>query len=190
MSSKRAYAGNVRFIEIGAEGIPFRISLNLDQVENVRFEENLQEVEVLNDDAIELVVNEHGNVVTPARPATKRRERVSQGWCVVIQQAGQPAKIAFPDMAEAMSCYNTILRNIEAVGIPFVKCRPLVAPPGPENEVNGEAIADAVDAADLHPDLAGGEGGGIAPNDDDFEITDEDIELLDALGEDSQTPEH
>jgi hypothetical protein len=192
MSSKRAYAGNARLIEIGASGIPFRILLNIDKVENIRFEEGRQNIQVPNDDAVDAIIDPVSKaIVVPAVPPTMRTESVSTGWNVIIQQGGQSANIGFPEMEQAMNCYNAVVKMIAAVGIPSVTLKSL-APPKSESPivgVDGEAIKEAVNAADLYPDLAGGEGDGIAPNDDDadledenFELDDEDLEAL-AAGE-------
>jgi hypothetical protein len=190
MGSKRAYAGNARLIEIGSGGIPFRILLNIDKVENLRFEEGHQSIQVPNDDAVDAIIDpETKAIVVPAVPPTMRTETVSTGWNVIVQQGGQSATIGFPEMEQAMGCYNAIVKMIAAVGIPIVSLKPLMPPKSesPIVGVDGAAIKKAVDAAELHPDLAGGEGDGVAENDDDlededFELDEEDLEAL-AAGE-------
>lgn len=187
MSSKRAYAGNARFIEMGSTGIPFRLLINIDHIESFRFEEQFDERKVVvpgtevppqRDDA--------GNVIAPGKPPETRLERVSIGWQVVLVIGGLSNGIGFPTMESAMACYNDLVRMISANGVPVIARKPLAPPKMPSAivDVDGDAIAAAVDAADLHPELAGddGEEFEIAENDDDaaedFTVTDEDLELL------------
>jgi len=110
---------------------------------------------------------------------------INTGWTIILVSNGQQSGINFPGIESAMACYNSILSMIQAVGVPSVFMHKLEVPKAPEESkivgVDGDVIREAVNAADLHPDLAGGDGAGMAENDDldeEFELTDEDLELL------------
>ncbi len=214
------YGGNCRMIEIGSPGIPFRLAVNVDHIDNIRFEELFEERDfpVSSKDAF----TDKDGVEHPAIPIGIAKKVVSVGWSVLIISNGQQSGLNLPTMAAAMGCYNSIINMIQAVGIPHVFMGPL-RPPEESKIVgiDGEKIEAAVDAADLHPDLAGGEGAGIAENDDavaigdlinqnrimeadqaiddlddEFELSDEDVELLanpvidvDALDDEFAKPE-
>jgi hypothetical protein len=193
MGSKRAYAGNCRMIEIGSPGHPFRLVFNVDHIDSIRFEEAVEErtIRVPGSTGVAATFDDDGNEVTPAIPPATEQKMVSVGWTVIITANGAQSGINFPNVEAAMGCYNSIINMIQAVGVPHVFMGPLKPPEEPSGIVgpDGKAIADAFDAADLHPDLAGGPGAGVAPNDDDidgdvgdfdpdFELSDEDLALL------------
>ncbi len=183
-SAKRgnAYTGNARVIEIGSGGIPFRLLVNVDHIDCIRFEEMREEREIEIPGTTEAkVLNDKGELLRPAIPPQTETQVVGVGWGVIIVINGQSNAINFPSIEVAMNCYNSILNMIKAVGIPHVCMGPLRPPPEPK---------EAVDAIDVHPELAGGEGDGIAENDDNmddagllppgetFELSDEDLALL------------
>ncbi len=193
------YNGNCRMIEIGSPGIPFRLTVNVDHIDTIRFEEMKEQRPI--GPATPAVTDAEGKIVTDAIPPAMGL--VSTGhWTVILVSNGQQNGINFPNIESAMGCYNAIINMLQAVGIPHVFMGPLKPPPKPSEivGVDGKAIADAVDAADLHPDLAGGDGAGVAENDDDlegralkaglyqpkndddldeeFELSNEDLELL------------
>ena len=166
MGSRKTYAGNARFIEIGSAGIPFRFNINIDHIDSIRFEQIRGE-------------NEDGEIINTSQ------------WGVQVLVAGQANQITFNTIEGAIACYNDILNMMRACGIPCITGEKLVAPkpPSPIVGPDGGKIAEAVDAALAHPELAGGEGIGVAGNDDsgqyvedtEFELTDEDIEMIDDL---------
>ena len=129
-----AYTGNARVIEIGSGGIPFRLLVNVDHIDCIRFEETREERPI-------------------DREKPELMEIVSTGWAVIIVIEGAANNINFPTMEVAMNCYNSILKMIKAVGVPHVCMGPLRPPPEPE---------EAVDAVDVYPNLAGGPGAGTA----------------------------
>ncbi len=183
--TKTGYAGNCRMIEIGSPGIPFRLTVNVDHIDTIRFEEMKEKREVQTGPGVPEVKDpETGEVTFEAIPPPTEQKVVSVGWTVILVSEGQQNGINFPNIESAMGCYNAIINMLQAVGIPHVFMGPLKPPPKPSEivGVDGEKIKEAVDAADLHPDLAGGDGAGVAENDDDldeeFELTDEDLELL------------
>ena len=139
MSSKRGYAGNARFVEIGSPGVPFRFLVNLDTLEGMRFEEKRQIRPVNKDD--------------PDGPT----EVVSLGWSVVLLIGGRENGIDFPTIEPAMACYNSIMSMIEAVGVPMASGSRLL-PPKPDPvilDADGrarDAVKAAVDAADIQTD--------------------------------------
>ena len=187
------YAGNCRMIEIGSKGLPFRLVFNVDHIDSIRFEELIEErtIRTAGGVGVAAVMNDAGEIITPAVPPPTHTEPVQVGWTVIITSGGAANGINFPNMEAAMGCYNSIINMIQAVGVPHVFMGPLRPPPKPEApagllDATGKVIADAVDAADLHPGLAAGDGVGIAENDDDgelheevdFGLTDEDMALL------------
>lgn len=153
------YTGNARMIEIGSPGIPFRLMVNVDHIDSIRFEQQM------------IFEDENDKQGRPQ-------------WQVILIINGQGNTIGFPNMEAAMGCYNSIISMTQAVGVPYVFMGALRPPPPPPEivGVDGEVIEEAVDAALLHPDLAGGEGDGMADNDDgvedEFKLSDEDLELL------------
>ena len=156
---KGPYSGNARFIEIGSPGIPFRFLVNIDHIDAVRFEE----MDPLNTDG----------------------SKAQFGWSVNVVLNGQGNQLGFPTMEMAINCYNNTLAMIRAAGVPGT-WGPELEPPEPPSPIlgpDGNKVAEAVDAALAHPDLAGGDGVGIADNDDDLDLalTEDDIELLDEL---------
>ena len=182
---KTGYGGNCRMIEIGSPGHPFRLTFNVDRIDSIRFEETTEEQEIRVPDVLP--------------PETETR-LVHTGWVVLVIANGAQNGINFPTIESAMSCYNSIISMIKAVGVPHVFMGPLHPPPPDPSIVgpDGQVIADAVDAAELHKGIAGdNEGDGIAENDDgvdldgpledafdtpplddEFELTDEDLALL------------
>jgi hypothetical protein len=161
MSTKRAYAGNARFIEIGSPGIYFRYLVNLDHLEGLRFEE-LRDVD---DDG----------------------EPISLGWSVVLLMQGKANGINFPTIEAAISCYNAILNMIQTAGVPLVDAKRL-EPPKPEPAIVGadgkamQAVKDAVEGAlEENPTIEAGEAGEDQLDpvvDDEPMLTDEEMEEL------------
>ena len=146
------YHGNARFIEIGSPGVLFRQLVNIDQITNLRFEERLEK-------------QEDG-------------ESIVSGYDVIIAFEANSNSIFFHDADQAIGLYNVLLDQIIAVGAPMTRL-PKLELPAEASAIVG-ADGTPVDATDLHAELAGGEGAGIAENDDgdDFELTDADLELL------------
>lgn len=181
MSTKRAYAGNARFIEIGSPGVPFRYLVNLDQLEGIRFEEMLDQQEV--------PVPGTGVGDIELETTTKI---LSVGWSVVLLIQGKQNGINFPDMAPAIACYNSILDMIRIVGVPLCDCVRLEAPK-PKSPLVG-ADGGAMDAVKAAVEGAGVEAGNDGEDllepilDEDGElipVTDEEIEQLAELGADN-----
>lgn len=159
MSSK----SNTRFIEIGSTNSSFRSTLNVEHISNIRFEQDLQQIDAQYDE----------NGVMTAPP-----QQMLNGWLVVIHYGETGQTIAFAKEEQAVELYNEILEMITQVGIPIRKQKKLVAHthgeqinlfgadgnplPGefpelteeeldalanPEFEIDIDAIADAVDAS-------------------------------------------
>lgn len=167
------YRGNARFFEIGSPTVLFRQFINLDQVTNIRFEESFEDRQIpVPGSAVPNVVDADGNEISPATPPVMQTLRVSAGFNVVVCFVGNNNAITFPDAKGAAELYNTLLAQISSLNVPSTRFPPIVIPePEP-----------AIDANVLHPDLAGGEGEGMAENDDDlddgFKLSDEDLEAL------------
>lgn len=164
---KGPYSGNARFIEIGSPGIPFRFLVNIDHIDAVRFEEM------------------ESQSVDGSPPQF--------GWSVNVVINGQGNQLGFPDMQMAINCYNNTLEMIRNAGVPGT-WGPKLEPPEPPSPIlgpDGNKVAEAVDAALAHPDLAGGPGDGVADNDDDqdFKLTDDDVALLDELTKPDPDPQ-
>ena len=167
------YHSNARFIEIGSPGIMVRQLVNIDQITNLRFEEQLEEQEFPIPDAT-AVTDDDGNQHMP----TQKRV-VCVGYNVIISFSTNHNQIAFREIEPAIGLYNTLLDQINGLGVPMTRF-PRLEPPKPASAIVG-ADGQPVDASELHPDLAGGPGAGIAPNDDDaedFDLSDEDLDLL------------
>lgn len=155
----QGYSGNCRMIEIGQPGLPFRLVFNVDHIDSIRFEEAHEEQE--------------------GKP-------VSVGWAVVITVRGNTSSINFPDLEAAIGCYNAILHMIQAVGVPHVFMGPIRLPTPISTTsiqgVDGKVIRDAVDAAELYPEMKNEGEPVMSENDDDmdvdFALTDEDLALL------------
>lgn len=149
MSSKRGYAGNARFVEIGSPGVPFRFLVNLDTLEGMRFEEKME--------VVEIPVPGTGVGEIPL----ETQERVqSAGWSVVLLIGGKQNNIDFPTIAPAMACYNAIMSMIEAVGVPTASGSRL-RPPEPAPTIvdtDGKAM-EAVKAAVESAGIEAGEAG-------------------------------
>ena len=180
MSTKRAYAGNARFIEIGSPGVPFRYLINLDQLEGIRFEEML--------DREEVPVPGTGLGDIELETTTKI---VNAGWSVVLLVQGKQNGINFPDIAPAVACYNSILNMIRAVGVPMCDIVRLEAPK-PKSPLVG-ADGGAMDAINTAVEGAGIEAGAAGEDELDpmldeegelIPVTDEEIERLANLGAD------
>ncbi len=181
MSSKRGYAGNARFVEIGSPGVPFRFLVNLDTLEGMRFEEKLE--------VVKLPVPGTGVGDIPLEHTEKVQ---SAGWSVILLIGGKQNGIDFPTVAPAMACYNAIMSMIEAVGVPTASGSRL-RPPEPAPTIvdtDGkamEAVKAAVDAADIEAAAAlieAGEAGEdeLPPDLDDElpDLSDEELETLTA----------
>lgn len=187
MSSKRAYAGNARFIEIGSPGVPFRYLVNLDQLEGIRFEEML--------DQQEIPVPGTGVGDIELETTTKI---VNVGWSVILLTNGKQNGINFPDLAPAIACYNAILDMIRVVGVPLCDCArleapkpksPIVGADGGAMEALNTAVEGAMDAIDTAVEAGEtGEDELESMLDEDGEmlpLTDEELERLANLGADA-----
>ena len=129
MSSKAPYRGNARFIEIGAEGAPFRSVINVDHITNLRFEQQIGE-------------DDNG---TP----------VLEGWIIVLllgHGAGSQ-NIFFPEEAQAVHTYNSILDMINGTGAPIQRMPKLKPQPvaSPILGANGEAANVEAPGDDIPP---------------------------------------
>ena len=161
---KTGYGGNCRMIEIGSGGVPFRMLVNVDHIDSLRFEEvrEAREVPIPG----KFAVSDADRNMT--KPETESQV-VHTGWTVIVVMGGRENGINFNQLEPAMNCYNSIIGMIKAVGVPTIAMPMLQPPPAPE------------EATDVHPYLAGGDGDGVAENDDgdgDLELSDEDLELL------------
>ena len=176
MSSKRAYAGNARFVEIGSPGVPFRFLVNLDTLEGMRFEEKREVIEV------PVPGTGVGDI-----PLETREQIQSAGWSVILLIGGRQNGIDFPTIEPAMACYNAIMSMIEAVGVPMASGTRLI-PPKPDPTIvdtDGKAmetISKAVEAAGVE---AGEEGEDLLDPVVDAEqmLTDEPMDELTAPDE-------
>jgi hypothetical protein len=104
MANKSPYRGNARFIELGTEHRTFRSLINVDHITNVRFEQDIQEVEAQYDE----------NGVMTAPP-----QQLLAGWVVYLVLRDQGQRIAFDDEEQAVTTYNVIIDSINAVGVPI-----------------------------------------------------------------------
>jgi hypothetical protein len=184
MSSKRAYAGNARFVEIGSPGVPFRFLVNLDTLEGMRFEEKLEVVK------LPVPGTGIGDI-----PLEHTEEIQGVGWAVVLLIGGRMNNIDFPSIEPAMACYNAIMSMIEAVGVPMASGSKLLPPKPPSvildadgkaREAVKAAVAGALDGGitDKQMDaIEAGEAGEdeLPPDlDDEPMLTDEELEALTA----------
>jgi len=112
--------------------------------------------------------------ITNLRLEERFEEDVIIGYDVIVSFNNNNNQIGFRDAGQAAALYNVLLDQINAVGAPMTRLPRVEVPQEPSAIVGADGLA--VDAADLHPDLAGGEGAGVAPNDDD--LTDEDLAML------------
>jgi hypothetical protein len=175
------YHGNARFLEIGSPGVMFRQLVNIDQITNLRFEEQLEEQEFPipgTGQPQHVETDEEGNeYLAEAIPPEMQTQVVCTGYNVIVSFPGNNNQVSFNDIAPAMGLYNALLDQINGLGVPITRF-PRLEPPAPASAIVG-ADGLPVDAAELHPDLAGGEGAGIAENDDeDFDLSEEDLDLL------------
>ena len=125
------YHGNSRYIELGTPGIPFRHLINVDHISALRFEEKFEE--------------------------TAEKRSVLVGFDVVITFTSTNNVIGFDDPQQAMNCYNSLVEQIHAVGVPITRLpRLALAPPESESpviaDVDGALISDAINEALLPGD--------------------------------------
>ena len=181
MSSKRGYAGNARFVEIGSPGVPFRFLVNLDTLEGMRFEEKLEVVK------LPVPGTGIGDI-----PLEQTEEIQGVGWAVVLLIGGRQNNIDFPSIEPAMACYNAIMSMIEAVGVPMASGSRLLPPkPAPTIvDTDGramEAVKAAVESAGIEAGEAGedeldtiivDEASDVTPEMFDEMLSDEEMEEL------------
>lgn len=146
MSNKAPYRGNARFIELGSPGAPFRSTVNIDHIVNVRYEMNIQEIDAQYD--------EKGEMIAPP-------QQILAGWNVVLQFTEQGQRINFEKESDAVEFYNTMLDMIANTGAPISRLKRLQTQQQPANdevpdltdeelnqlenpEIDVDAIADAV----------------------------------------------
>lgn len=106
MSRKAPYRGNARFIELGSVGAPFRTTINVDHISNIRFEQRIKQIDAEYDD--------DGRMTRPP-------QEIADGWNVVfvIGHGAGGQSIFFPEEQHAAECYNTVLDLIQNLGIPI-----------------------------------------------------------------------
>lgn len=131
MSSKSNYRGSTRFIEVGSPNSSFRSLLNVEHVSNVRFEQDIQQIDAQYD--------EDGEMTAPP-------QQMLLGWVIVIHFGDTGQKIAFADEEQAVECYNMILDMISDVGVPMRKQKKLEAQTDSDQisflDADGNAIND------------------------------------------------
>jgi hypothetical protein len=154
MANKQPYRSNARFIEIGSPGAPFRSTVNVDHITNVRFEQKIEQVEPKFD--------EDGNMIAPP-------QQVFQGWQIILMLAhgagGQ--NIFIPNEDGAVALYNQILDMIAGTGAPIMRLPKLKPTPPPSDLVGPDGEPLAANGDDFLP----GEDG-VPP------LTDEELDAL------------
>lgn len=116
--------------------------------------------------------------ITNLRFEEQLEEREEQvvvvGFNVIIGFENSNNQVAFRTPEPAIALYNALVDQMQSVGIPMTRLPKLEMPSMPSGLLGADGVP--VDASDRHPGLAGGEGEGV--NEDAFELSDEDLAML------------
>ena len=164
MASKQPYRSNARFIEIGSPGAPFRSTVNVDHITNVRFEQKIETIEPQFDD--------DGNMTQPP-------QQIFQGWQIVLMLAhgGGGQNIFIPNEDGAVALYNQILDMIAGTGAPIMRLPKLKPTPPPSDLVGPDGKSIEMSEEELEALAANGED--FLPGEDGVPpLTDEELDAL------------
>ena len=130
--SKAINSGNARFIELGAEGQPFRSLINVDHLTNLRYEHKIEqrEIPIPGAQAVEATYDDAGEMLTPPIPAETTMEPILTGFNIILMFGEQGQTIYFNNEGESVATYNRILDMIAGTGNPTARMPKLkVMPP-------------------------------------------------------------
>jgi len=126
MSAASRYTGAARIIELAPPGIQFRALTNVDHITQISFANKVEEIKVYDEENVD------GLKVAEDEEVKFHMETKVVGFQVICAVGGQQNEFTFSKLETAISYYNDLIEQLDAVGIPMSLRERIFAPPTPD----------------------------------------------------------